>query len=133
MIRALMRRLRGGRRQVAGPPRRDGFSLVEIMIVMVILAIGVIPIAVVQHHARREVVKADLNGEAIALAQSQIERYKGLGFGNLVDADDQVGRYVMQTRVVNVSFGLDRVDVTVNWNSGSGPESLTVSNLVSMR
>lgn len=133
MIQAAFRRLRRRRRAAHAAPGRDGFSLVEIMIVMVVLAIGVIPIAVVQSHARREVVKADRHTEAIALAQAQIERLKGLGFGNIADEQGVEGTFAWQATVQNVSFGLDRVDVTVTWDTAAAAESLTISNLVSMR
>ena len=34
---------------------REGFTLVEIMMVLMILTVGVLPIAVIQHQAREEV------------------------------------------------------------------------------
>ncbi len=134
MMRDLNRRLRRalGRGRIA-PPGRGGFSLVEIMIVMMVLAIGVIPIAVVQSQARREVMEADRHTEAIALAQAQLERLKGLGFGNIVAENGVQGALTWQAQVANVSFGLDRIDVTVTWNTANTAEILTVSDLVSMR
>jgi len=134
MMRELASRLRRlrGRIRGAGAPR-GGFSLVEIMVVMTILAVGVIPIAVVQSQARREVVEADRHTDAIALAQAQLERLKGLGFGNVVDQNGVDGAFTWQAQVVNVSWGLDRIDVTVTWNTANTAETLTVSDLVSMR
>jgi prepilin-type N-terminal cleavage/methylation domain-containing protein len=134
MLRDLNRRwrrlLRRGR---TASPGRGGFSLVEIMIVLVILSVGVLPIAIVQHHARREVVKADRHTEAITIAQGQLERLKGLGFGNVVAENGVEGTFAWQAQVTNVSFGLDRVDVTVTWNTANTAETLTVSDLLSMR
>ena len=132
MLRRLYRRLRRPRRGPAAPGRA-GFSLVEIMIVLVILAVGVLPIAVVQSQARREVVEADRHTEAIALAQAQLERLKGQGFGNIAAEAGAQGAFNWQAQVTNVSFGLDRVDVTVTWNTANANEVLTVSDLVSMR
>lgn len=131
MRRDLERRLR----RLLRRPRaaRGGFSLVEIMIVLVILAVGVLPIAVVQHHARREVVEADRHTEAIALAQAQLERLKARGFGNIAAQNGVQGTFAWQAQVANVAFGLDRIDVTVTWNTSNAAETLTVSDLVSMR
>ncbi|MFO7608642.1 MAG: prepilin-type N-terminal cleavage/methylation domain-containing protein [Candidatus Krumholzibacteriia bacterium] len=131
MRRDLERRLR----RLLRRPRaaRAGFSLVEIMIVLVILAVGVLPIAVVQHHARREVVEADRHTEAIALAQAQLERLKALGQGNIVAQNGVQGTFAWQAQVANLDFGLDRIDVTVTWNTANAAETLSVSDLVSNR
>ena len=134
MLRELDRRLRRLRRAARGSrPGREGFSLVEIMIVLMVLSVGVIPIAVVQNQARREVAEADRHTEAITIAQAQLERVKGLGFGNVVAENGVQGGFAWQVQVVHVAFGLDRIDVLVTWNSANAAENLTVSNLVSMR
>lgn len=134
MLRQLNRHLRRLRRAVRGTrPGREGFSLVEIMIVLMILSVGVIPIAVVQHQARREVAEADRYTEAMNIAQAQLERVKGMGFGNVVAENGVQGSFAWQVQVVNVAFGLDRLDVTVTWNTSNTAETMTVSNLVSMR
>ena len=134
MLRDLNRRLRRLQRAArAGRPGCEGFSLVEIMIVLMILSVGVIPIAVVQNQARREVAEADRHTEAITIAQAQLERVKGLGFGNVVAQNGVQGGFAWQVQVVNVAFGLDRIDVIVTWNTANAAENLTVSNLVSMR
>lgn len=112
---------------------RQGFTLVEIMMVMVILAVGVLPIAVIQHQARREVNQADRQTQAIAVAQMQLERMKSMGFGQAVAGNGTVGNVTWVSQVQNVSFGLDRLTVTASWREKSDVQSLTVSDLVSMR
>jgi len=119
--------------RTAARPDRQGFSLVEIMMVMVILAIGVLPIAVIQHRARAEVGEADRHTQAIAVAQMQVERLKSQGFGNIVDENGVNGNVTWVAQVANVSFGLDRLTVTASWQNKNVVESLTVSDLVSMR
>jgi prepilin-type N-terminal cleavage/methylation domain-containing protein len=112
---------------------REGFTLVEIMMVLVILAVGVLPIAVIQHRARGEVNEADRHTQAIAVAQMQLERLKSRGFGNIAAENGAVGAINWAAQVNNVSFGLDRVTVVATWQNKNAVETLTVSSLVSMR
>ncbi len=114
-------------------PDRDGFTLVEILVVLAILTIGILPLAMVQTQARHEVSKSDRFTQAITLAQSQLEQMKGAGFGNAVPDSGQVGVIQWRTAVQNVSFGLDRLEVTVNWFDGARDQTLLVSDLVSTR
>ena len=125
--------LRGLRRLRARLRARAGFSLIEIMVVLLILAVGVIPIAIVQHQARREVSEADRHTDAIVLAQGQLERLKAMGFGNVVPDSGVVNNINWTSRVNNVSFGLDRIDVIATWGTGRDQQTLVVSDLVSMR
>ena len=112
---------------------RDGFSLVEIVMVMLILSVGILPIAVIQHQARREVSESDRYTEGITIASTQLERIKGLGFGNAAADSGAIGNVNWVAQINNVSFGLDRVVVTARWQNGSVVETLTVTDLMSMR
>lgn len=114
-------------------PDRDGFTLVEILVVLAILTIGILPLAMVQTQARHEVSKSDRYTQAITLAQSQLEQMKGAGFGNAVPDSGQVGAIQWRTAVQNVSFGLDRLETTVIWFDGVRDQTLLVSDLVSTR
>jgi prepilin-type N-terminal cleavage/methylation domain-containing protein len=114
-------------------PDRSGFSLIEIMMVMVILTIGVLPIAIIQHRARREVIEADWHTQAISVAQMQMERIKSQGFGNIVAENGVTGNVTWASQVNNVGFGLDRLTVTATWRNNAAIETLAVSDLVSMR
>lgn len=114
-------------------PEREGFTLVEIIMVLVILSVGVLPIAIIQHRARGEVNEADRHTQAIAVAQMQMERMKSQGFGNIVNDNGVAGAINWVAQVDNVGFGLDRVTVTATWQNKGAVETLVVSNLVSMR
>jgi len=128
--RALRKALTRGRITVPG---RGGFTLVEIMMVLLILSVGVLPIALIQHRARREVTESDLYTRAVTLAQAQMERLKSQGFGNIVAQNGVDGPIAWNATVNNVAFGLDRVEVTVAWQEGGAPMNLTFANMVSMR
>ena len=114
-------------------PGREGFTLVEILMVLMILTVGILPLAIIQHRARREVSESDRYSHGITVAQSQLERIKGLGFGTAAADSGQVGNVAWTANVTNVSFGLDRVAVTASWQNGNAVQSLTVADLVSMR
>ena len=114
-------------------PGRGGFSLGEILVVMVILGIGIIPLAMVQHRARREVSKADRFTQAITVAQRQLEEMKGAGFGNAAPDSGAVGAIEWATNVQNVAFGLNRLEVTVNWAEEGQDRTLTVAGMISTR
>src|SRR5210317_271707 len=103
---------------------RDGFSLVEIMMVLLILSVGIIPLAVIQHQARQDVQESDTYTDGLNVAQSQLERIKGLGFGNAASDSGVVGNIQWTAQVDNVSFGLDRVQVTTSWRDGGGNRTI---------
>ena len=132
--RRMLRTLAGRRRfWVLRKPDRGGFTLTEIMVVMVILVIGIMPLAMVQNQSRREVTKADRFTQAITLAQEQLEQMKGLGFGNAVPDTGIVGQITWSSNVTVVSFGLERIDVTVDWQDEDGPKTVTLADMVSVR
>lgn len=130
MMHKLNQKLRKLQRRRLG---RGGFSLVEIMMVLMILSVGIIPLAVIQHQARRDVQESDVYTQSLNIAQSQLERIKGLGFGAAAADSGVVGNIQWAARVTNVSFGMDRVEVTTTWLGGGGNQSITVSDLVSLR
>ncbi len=111
----------------------EGFTLVEIIMVMLILSIGILPIAVIQHQARRQITASDHYTEGITTASAQLERIKGLGFGVAATDSGLVGNVNWVANVTNESFGLDRITVTATWSDRGVAGSLTVTDLISMR
>lgn len=112
---------------------RQGFTLVEILMVLVILSVGILPVAIIQHQARREVTESDHYTRAVTVAQAQLERIKGLGFGNAVNEAGVDGTVAWNSIITNLAFGLDRVEVTVTWQEGGDASALTFADLMSMR
>jgi len=112
---------------------RDGFTLVEILMVLMILSVGILPVAVIQHRARQEVSEADRYTNGIVIASTQLERIKGMGFGVAAADSGAIGPVNWTAQITNVSFGLDRIVVTSSWQNGGAVESLTVTDLISMR
>ncbi len=114
-------------------PARDGFTLPEIVIVLLVLTIGILPLAVVQSRARGEVQRSDRYTQALALAQSQLEQLKGAGFAAAAPDSGQNGTLRWRTAVDNVGFGLNRIRVTVTWQDRTGAQTVQVAGLQSMR
>jgi prepilin-type N-terminal cleavage/methylation domain-containing protein len=112
---------------------REGFTLVEILMVLMILSVGILPIAVIQHRARQEVSEADRYTKGITIASAQLERIKGMGFGIAAADSGAAGHVNWVANINNVGFGLDRIVVTASWRNGDAVESLTVTDLMSMR
>lgn len=112
---------------------RDGFTLVEVLVVMVILTIGVLPLTMIQTRAGAEVRETDRYTQAVTLAQQQLEWAKGQGFGNVVPDSGLAGHVTWRTEVQAVAFGLERIEVRVIFQQGSSPDTLRVASLLSMR
>ncbi len=112
---------------------REGFTLIEILMVLMILSVGILPVAVIQHRARQEVSEADRYTEGMVIAAGQLERIKGLGFGVAAADSGAIGLVNWTARINNVSFGMDRIVVTASWQNGGAVETLAVTDLISMR
>jgi prepilin-type N-terminal cleavage/methylation domain-containing protein len=114
-------------------PGRDGFTLPEILVVLLILIIGILPLAIVQTRARTEVRRADRLTQALVLAQGQLEEMKAAGFGNAAPDSGQTGQLHWWASVQDVSFGLQQINVRVTWYDGARDQNIQVSDLMSLR
>jgi prepilin-type N-terminal cleavage/methylation domain-containing protein len=122
------------RQQCAAPrPGTRGFSLVELMVVMVILTVGLIPLAFIQTRSQQNVSDSGRFTEALSLAQLQMESAKSLGFGNVAADSGVVDNYTWRQEVQNVSAGLDQIAVQVTWNEHGRQRNLQIVNRVSFR
>lgn len=114
-------------------PDHDGFTLVEVLVVMVIITIGILPLVLVQSRARQEVTEADRFTQAMTVAQERLEWSKGLGFAAAVPDSGSRGSVAWRTEVEDVDLGLRRVSVTVVFSQGTTPDTLQMASLLSMR
>ncbi len=103
------------------------------MIVIVILTIALLPLALVQTRSNRSVFESGQLTETIQIAQLQLERTKSMGFANAVSDSGTIDNYTWQMNVQNVSFGLNRLQVTVQWQEGGTQRSVVLSDLISFR
>lgn len=102
---------------VAAPRGREGFTLVEVLVAMVILAIGLLALEALGIGAARAVARADLQSEYTALATARMEETllrvrQGLPLNEGVTV---VGNTTVTTTVAQIPVGTRRqYTVTVN-------------------
>ena len=110
-----------------------GVTMVELIVVLIVLAVGIIPIAIVQTRANRDVFHSGQRTEALQVGHLHMERAKSLGFTNAVSDSGTAGPYTWQTDVQPAGFGLSEVTVTIQWMEGADQRQIQLSNLLSMR
>ena len=114
--------------------RNSGFTLVELMVVLVILTIGLLPLALVQTRAQQDVFESGQFSDAIQVAQLQMESAKSLGFGNIPPDSGTVDAvYTWNRQIQNVSLGLDQITVSVDWNEKGEQRNIVVTDMISFR
>ena len=115
-------------------PRRhttnqDGFTLVETLVVLTVLAIAMLPLASTQFNSRRAITKADRETQAMHIAVEQVERARMGGFGAAIQDTIQNGESEIFTQVVPDTLNpfLEELQFVVSWASDSGPQTLVLS------
>jgi len=116
--------------------REGGFSLVEVLIVFVLVGVALMPLAGVQLSSRRAVDEAQRYGEAVALAQTQLEQLRATGFGAAVADSVQNGPFTVLTSVTPELNGsglpstdLERLSVRVRWTEKGDALSVELTGL----
>jgi prepilin-type N-terminal cleavage/methylation domain-containing protein len=74
---------------------RGGFSMVEVIIAIVILAVGVLGLAGTTAYIVRQVTLADLMTERSAAFQTIVDRIQSLPFDNVTSGSDSVGIFAV--------------------------------------
>lgn len=114
--------------------RCAGFTLIELMVVLVILTIGLLPLALVQTRAQQDVFESGQFSDAVQVAQLQMESAKSLGFGNIPSDSGMVDAvYNWNRQVTNVSPGLDQISLNVSWSEKGKPRNVLFRNLIARR
>jgi type IV pilus assembly protein PilV len=113
---------------VARPEWPPGFSLIELMIAMVILAMGMLAVVSMHFGSARNNTNGNIYTQANMLAQAQLEILKNQAVDNLVaggpyqdpgnpvDADGQPGGIYRRSWTVDpLGTGARRLTVSVEW------------------
>jgi len=110
-----------------------GVTLIELMFVVLILAIGILPIAAIQAQSHRDIYESGQRTRALNIANMQMERVRNVGFANAAADSGSVGVFGWNTQIQPQSFGLNAVTVTVQWPEGDDTEVIQLRNLISTR
>jgi prepilin-type N-terminal cleavage/methylation domain-containing protein len=75
--------------------RRDGFTMVEVIIAIIILAIGLMGMAGTTALVVRQITLADVATERSAAVQTTLERLRALPFDSVSSGSDSVGIFAV--------------------------------------
>ena len=108
---------------------RTGFSIVEVLIALVILAVGLLGMAGTTMLVVRQTTLADVTTERSVALQTTIERLQALPFDSLKAGQDSLGMYGISWTVTDVGQwkNLEFVTVGPGLSSGSGFPTLASS------
>jgi prepilin-type N-terminal cleavage/methylation domain-containing protein len=118
---------------VVPTPRESGFTLIELMIVIVLVAGGLLALSGVQTRSSTSVFSSGRQARALAIAQERIEFARGAGYAAAVSDSGASGPYLWTTRVDLQAPELKRVIVSVRWSESAGARSLQLNTLLSAR
>jgi len=123
--------------------KERGYSLAEMMIVLVVLALGILAVARLFPSASSQQVKDRLRTSASYYAQEKVESLRTMvstaadlseGRHPSDTTNEAVGTTPGMTRYWVVSYppepldNIARIDVTVRWNTGAGSDSTTATS-----
>ncbi|MFQ5536174.1 MAG: prepilin-type N-terminal cleavage/methylation domain-containing protein [Gemmatimonadota bacterium] len=119
--------------EVPTTPRRGGFSMVEVIIAIVILAAGVLGLAGTTAYIVRQVTLADLMTERAAALQSTIDRLQAMDFDSVSAGTDSVGVFRVRWTSVNETSQSKLVAIITYGpglsSSGANPFPVMVPNV----
>ena len=114
-------------------PRRAGFTLLEMMLAMALMAIGVLGGMELLHRA--EIASGDGENVLIAtyLAHARLEELRNVAYASLANeakaaiaSPSGYGRFSRQVTVTTPYVNLKQVVATVYWNGSGGETSVSL-------
>ncbi len=100
-----------------------GLSLLEIMVSIVLLALIILPMAVMFGNGAAFLRNNEIENSALVIAQRKLEEIKTLEFEDIVNGNGSVnedGTNYMVNTVINENVNLKNITVTVNWVGVNG-------------
>ncbi len=115
---------------------QNGFSLIELLIAMAILALAMLAAASMQFNSVRNNATGNIFTQANMLAKAKMEELKNTpnlddlsnGTENAINGEGQPGGiYNRSWTVENLGASARRISVTVQWTKGSRTRRISVS------
>ncbi len=115
---------------VGGAVAHSGFSLVELIVAVVVLAVGVLGFAGTTTYLNRQATIADLRAERARATTDVLERLRTLPFDSLVAGTDSIGAFVLEWEVTNY-FSAKSVRLIVRGPGHAPPQAGSMPMIVS--
>lgn len=110
-----------------------GMTLVEIMVVLVVVAIGVLALSAVQMRSSKDVYSTGRHTRALLLAQTRMEIARSAGYILAQSDSGSTDGFAWRTVVDSSDVGLRRVNVAVTWTDKGLARAIRLNDLVALR
>ena len=110
-----------------------GFTLIELMVALVIIAVGIMALSGVQASSSRDVYSTGRRTRALAVAEEQVEIARSAGYASAVADSGLSGPLYWVTHVDSADVELRSVTVTVTWPEAASSQSVQLMTLLARR
>jgi type IV pilus assembly protein PilV len=110
-----------------------GVTLIELMVALVVIAIGLLALSAVQTRASNDVYATGRETRALQLARTRMELACGSGFAFAASDSGTADGFAWRAVVDSADVGLRRVRVTVSWTELGRARSVELGNLLAQR
>jgi Tfp pilus assembly protein PilV len=112
--------------------KKNGFSLVEMLLVLVFITVGFLPLMLLFSNGIVTSSNTSKSSQALELAQQTLEELKNTSWSNIVDSSNDKGTiagYPAFSRSVSAAepnTNLKDVIVLISWQTGTVSDSLSI-------
>lgn len=112
----------------------NGFTLIEVLFSMVILAVGLLSMASMQITAIQANAHAIHVSEATHLVEDILDEYQKMDFDDLVDEVVYRDIYTAEMRIpVDGNASMKKIHATVSWTTGSRKHEIEFGTIIGLK